>query len=125
MPSNESATGGISGESYQILNTLAATLVLATLKSSPAEKELIGKEFTRTYEILSKRLAEIYAKASPERKLELDKASLMTIKQVVGQSSAGCCVGYPSAHTYEACVDNGGTWACKPAPIDKPLMPAK
>jgi len=110
----------LDGKMYQVINVLAATLAQATLKSSPAEKAIIAKEFTRTFEFLSMRLAEAYAKAQPNQKQELEKIAL----SLIGEPGPGpvpvpasCCVGFPSARSLEDCEGHGGTWACMPNPL--------
>jgi hypothetical protein len=108
----------LSGKTYQVINTLAATLTQATLKSSPAEKAAIAKEFARAFEILSKRLAEVYAKASEKLRLDIEKASDKVINDIM-PSTAICCVGYPGAKSLEDCEHNGGTWACFAKPIEE------
>ena len=92
------------------------------LKSSAAEKTLIGKEFTRAFEILGKRLAEAYAKASPKLKLELEKVAHSLFEGIV-PAPAPCCVGFPSAKNLEDCEGNGGTWACMPNPLGQHQLP--
>lgn|SRR5262245_50468957 len=114
----------LNGKTYQVINTLAATLAQATLKSSPAEKAIIAKEFARAFEILSKRLAEVYSKAPPKDKLELEKVAHSLFEEIVsGTGPAPCCVGFPRAKSFEECVDKGGSWACMPNPIKDPLTP--
>ena len=112
----------LSGKTYQIINSLAGALAQATLKSSAAEKTLIGKEFTRAFEILGKRLAEAYAKASPKLKLELEKVAHSLFEGIV-PAPAPCCVGFPSAKNLEDCEGNGGTWACMPNPLGQHQLP--
>jgi hypothetical protein len=110
----------LDGKTYQIINTLAATLAQATLKSSAAEKALIAKEFARAFEFLSVRLAEAYAKAEPKQKLVLEKVALSLIDwpgPTPVPVPLSCCVGFPSAKSLEDCEGHGGTWACMPNPL--------
>ena len=110
----------LDGKTYQVINTYAATLAQATLKSSPAEIPIIAKEFARTFEFLSECLAKAYAKAEPKQKQELEKIAL----SLIGEPGPGpvpvpasCCVGFPSARSLEDCEGHGGTWACMPNPL--------
>jgi len=113
----------LSGKTYQAINVLAATLAQVTLKSTPTERAMIGKEFDRAFEILSKRLAESYAKASEKLKLELEKAAHDIVTGFIPPPPPGCCVGYPGATSLEDCVAHNGTWACMPNPIKEPFTP--
>ena len=122
----------LDGKTYRLINTLAATLAQATLKSSPVEKATIVKEFARAFEILSKRLAEVYPNAAPKLKLELEKVAHSLIDWPGPGPGPGpgpvpvpvpCCVGAPTAKTFEECVDQGGSWACMPNPLKDPLVP--
>jgi hypothetical protein len=110
----------LDGKTFRVINTLAATLAQATLKSSAAEKVLIGKEFDRAFEILSKHLAEVHSKAVPKQKQELEKLSQTLVANIIDHAPAPCCVGYPSATTLEECAENGGSWACITREIEEP-----
>ena len=113
----------LESKTYQVINVLAATLAQVTLKSSAAERASIEREFVRAFEILSKHLAEIYAKASENLKQELEKAAHDVITSFVPPPPPGCCVGYPMAQNVADCSRHGGIWACMPMPIRDPLIP--
>jgi hypothetical protein len=119
---SRNAKAELSGEAFEVINSLAAVLVLASVKASSAEKTLIGKEFTRVYGILSKCPATDLTRISAAEQKKVEKAS-EAIAGKLGKfvASAGvCCVGYPDEASQTACEGRSpaGCWACLRAPID-------
>jgi hypothetical protein len=116
--------GKLPGETYEVINVLAAILAVTSPKASSGEKRLMSKEFTRAFKILSDRFEKCYDKASPamKKKMESSAVEVACALQEFAQAEGVCCVGCPRAMTREACAkcDPDADWAChRPEPLEK------
>lgn len=113
------ARAKLTGENYRVINTLAAILAQISLKSSAAQKKLMGKEFSRAYEILTDSLAQSYAESTKANQLALEKLSISLPSKIFGDTPCPgvCCLGNPKAKTKKECElpTEGipGIWICR------------
>ena len=114
---SRSAKAKLSGEPFEVINSLAAILAATSVKCSPAEKDLIGKEFARAFDILADHLARSYEKASPAQRKKAEKSAEAVAEKVSNFTGriGVCCVGCQDAADRAACdgTPKAGIWACK------------
>jgi hypothetical protein len=107
----------ISGETFEVLNVLAAILAVTTLKSSSGEKGQLGEEFASAFDILTNSLVKCYEKASPATRKKMERSSVAAAKklQQFAKGIGVCCVGCQRAGTRRECMDCSpdADWACK------------